>query len=77
MNTIDKHQIENLLNGVHKNPHSILGIHEEGEKLRIRVYNPNSKSVKAKDLDTNKEYQLARVDERGLFECTVDDKGSL
>lgn len=74
MNTIDKHQIENLLNGVHKNPHSILGIHEEGEKLRIRVYNPNSKSVKAKDLDTNKEYQLARVDERGLFECTVDDK---
>lgn len=74
MNTTDNFQIENLLNGTHKNPHSILGAHVEEGEVKIRVYNPNSKSVKAREIGNNKEYSLSLVDERGLFECTIAEK---
>ena len=34
MNTIDKFEIKNLLNGTNKDPHSILGIHIEEDKVK-------------------------------------------
>lgn len=77
MNTVDKFEIKNLLNGTNKDPHSILGIHIEEDKVKIRVYNPNSKSVNARDLTTGKEYPLNLVDTRGLFEGIIDDKNDL
>lgn len=73
----EKSQIEKLINGYHKNPHSILGMHLNDEKIIIRVFNPSSKSVAVKEIQTQATYQMDLIDERGFFECIISDKKEL
>lgn len=76
MDIMDRSQIEELINGKHKNPHSILGMHLEQEKLMVRVFNPTSKSIVVRDIYDQKNHEMDKIDERGLFQCIIPGKNN-
>ncbi len=71
-------ELYNLLNVESKTPKNILGIHDIKEKNStkkvIRVYNPNAKSVKAINCETNDEYLLKETEYEGFFEAIISSK---
>ena len=62
---------EDLMSGLSKDPHAILGMHYYGDVLVIRVYNPRSRMVVIRDIHTLECFNTDMIDERGLFECKL------
>ncbi|NMA66655.1 MAG: 1,4-alpha-glucan branching enzyme, partial [Clostridiaceae bacterium] len=69
-----KISIEELLNNCSKNPHSILGMHVEKDTVIVRALNPHSKNIDVRDVHTSKTYSMKIIDERGLFECRIENR---
>lgn len=69
--TLPAEVIETITNGTHGDPFSVLGLHhaeiEGNEKLLLRVYRPDAKSVAVK-IGKGKPTDLERTDPDGLFE---------
>jgi len=72
--TLSKEIIASVSNGTHGDPFSVLGLHsikEKGkEKLVIRAFRPEAKSVSA-NIGTSKPLVLDKVSDKGLFEKIV------
>ncbi len=64
----DPAELKRLLNGVHHNPHSILGAHEYGDHTVIRAFRPHA--VEVVTLVGDDRYQLQHI-ESGLFAVAV------
>ncbi|CAN5584089.1 1,4-alpha-glucan branching protein GlgB [soil metagenome] len=64
----DPSDLHRLIDGVHHNPHSILGAHEYGDHTVIRAFRPNALDVVA--LIGDDRYPLQHVDS-GLFAVAV------
>jgi 1,4-alpha-glucan branching enzyme len=63
--------IDALLNGVHADPFSLLGVHEGPQGVFARAVLPGAEEAEAFGLSGKKLGKLKRVDERGLFEGQV------
>jgi len=74
MASLNQATIDELMEGRSKNPHAILGMHMVDGHVVVRVFNPRSKSVVVKDIQTNKSYNMELVDKRGLFECHIPER---
>lgn len=74
-------QIYQILYYEHKDPFTVLGIHEieEGGKkfISIRAFYPGIKDIMVIDLSENKEYYMNRVHADGFFELVFLEKSSV
>ena len=61
-------RIKDLINGNSKNPHALLGMHTENNKIVVRAYNVHSESIVVRDIHTGKTYEMNRIIDEGLFE---------
>lgn len=68
-------RIEELISGNCKNPHDILGMHKEKDKIVVRVFNAHSNNVVLKDIHTGETYQMDLIHEKGLFEIIISNGG--
>lgn len=68
MLTLDHSLADELMNGICKDPHKILGMHSDEDSLAVRVYNPHSQSITIRDIQTQETFPMTLMDERGLFE---------
>ncbi len=64
--------IEALLAGTHADPFSLLGVHDGPQGVFARAILPEAETVSAFGLDGAPLGQLARIDDRGLFEGRID-----
>lgn len=69
--------LELILEGNHKNPHDILGMHKEDNAIFVRVFNPHSHMVHVIDLHSHQSYLMEKVDDRGLFILVLTEAETL
>jgi len=70
-------RFESLIKGSEKNPHAVLGMHAENGRVIVRVFNPHSKSIVVKDIDSSAVYQMVQIDSAGLFELVIPERSDL
>jgi 1,4-alpha-glucan branching enzyme len=62
--------LERLMELRHSDPHSILGAHPSPDGIIVRAFRPDAKQVSV-IADPTHSWQMARVDDRGLFEVLI------
>ncbi|MGI6123592.1 MAG: 1,4-alpha-glucan branching protein GlgB [Acetivibrionales bacterium] len=67
-------RIEELISGNSKNPHELLGMHKEEDKIVVRVFNARSQKIAVKDIHTDETFQMKLINEKGLFECVISNR---
>jgi len=71
------YRFEALLRGTEKNPHAVLGMHDENGRIVVRVFNPHSRSIAVKDIESSAIYQMEQIDSAGLFELVIPDRDKI
>lgn len=67
-------EVDALVQGIHNNPHHILGMHECIDDLYINTYLPGAKVVNAIEVSTKKKYTLVSERVPGFFSVVIKDK---
>ena len=67
-------EVDALVQGIHNNPHHILGMHECIDDLYINAYLPGAKVVNAIEVSTRKKYTLVPERVPGFFSVVIKDK---
>ena len=67
-------EVDALVQGIHNNPHHILGMHECIDDLYINAYLPGAKVVNAIEVSTRKKYTLVSERVPGFFSVVIKDK---
>ena len=67
-------EVDALVQGIHNNPHHILGMHECIDDLYINAYLPGAKVVNAIEVSTKKKYALVSERVPGFFSVVIKDK---
>ena len=67
-------EVDALVQGIHNNPHHILGMHECIDDLYINAYLPEAKVVNAIEVSTKKKYTLVSERVPGFFSVVIKDK---
>ena len=67
-------EVDALVQGIHNNPHLILGMHECIDDLYINAYLPGAKVVNAIEVSTRKKYTLVSERVPGFFSVVIKDK---
>ena len=67
-------EVDALVQGIHNNPHHILGMHEGIDDLYINAYLPGAKVVNAIEVSTRKKYTLVSERVPGFFSVVIKDK---
>ena len=67
-------EVDALVQGIHNNPHHILGMHECIDDLYINAYLPGAKVVNAIEVSTKKKYTLVSERVPGFFSVVIKDK---
>ena len=67
-------EVDALAQGIHNNPHHILGMHECIDDLYINAYLPGAKVVNAIEVSTKKKYTLVSERVPGFFSVVIKDK---
>lgn len=63
-------QIERFSSGTHHDPHSILGLHREGDRTVLRALHPGASEITA--LINGERHPMERVNATAVFEADVD-----
>ncbi|VAX15142.1 1,4-alpha-glucan (glycogen) branching enzyme, GH-13-type, partial [hydrothermal vent metagenome] len=67
-----KSEIKRIINADHRDPFSVLGIHETDAGVAIRCFNPESAEVAVIDIyDRKARYQMKKTDPAGFFEVVI------
>ncbi len=70
--TIHPGNIDSLLAGDHADPFSILGMHQSGDRLSVRVFRPDAKAVVVQDAHNSKRrFEAKRMHDGGFFEALL------
>ena len=78
--TANINEVFSIINGEHRDPYSILGIHridtgnEAGKTFAVRAFFPNAQGVSVIDLGSGSIYKMEKLDEGGFFEVVVEGK---
>lgn len=71
-------EIYRVINGEHKDPFSVLGMHvitsEKKKCVTVRAYLPYAKNCYLIDLDKNEKYEMDLIDDAGFFEIIFKDR---
>ena len=71
--TLSARDIDRFLNLRHSDPHSLLGMHSQGEGVQVRVFRPDASTVSIL-LDGGEERPLSQSHPSGIFEIFLSDK---
>lgn len=72
--TIHPGNIESLLNAHHGDPFAVLGMHQAGENLTVRVFRPDAANVTITDIHNPKrKFQASQVHPAGFFEALLPE----
>ncbi len=71
--TISRKTVQKILNGLHSNPFTVLGMHEtitpdKKKMLVVRAFLPDVQHVSVYDMKQKKRYPMTRLHEDGVFE---------
>jgi 1,4-alpha-glucan branching enzyme len=66
-------QFQEIVNGLHGDPHHVLGAHVDGPDAVVRAFRPSARAAKVL-LTDGTSVGMARVHEGGIFEATVPAK---
>ena len=66
--------IDLTIRGLNKDPHTVLGMHAEDDRVIVRVFNPHSRSVVVKNLHNGRLYPMERIDDRGFYQLAADTR---
>src|SRR3954463_142363 len=69
-------ELDQLVNGRHADPHSLLGAHPRNGGVVVRAFRPSAEGVTVKPLDGSAAVDATLVHPAGLFEAEVP-KGEL
>ncbi len=71
--TIDEGAINAIVSACHGDPFSILGMHQAGEHLTVRVFRPDAKSLIIRKIDGEvQEWAAIKVHAEGFFEALLE-----
>ncbi|HUQ88875.1 MAG TPA: hypothetical protein VM096_15065, partial [Vicinamibacterales bacterium] len=71
--TIARADIDAIVRGEHSNPFAVLGPHEAGTSLTIRVFRPNVRGVELVIGESEKTRPFTRVHVDGFYEIVIAD----
>lgn len=70
--TIDEGNLHALLRAEHGDPFAILGMHQAGDQIVVRVFRPDASTVTVENLATGERHAAERVHGEGFFEAFLD-----
>jgi len=73
---VNKEDIRRIIEGVHPDPFSVLGIHRTGERknVEIRAFLPEAGEAWIIDIKTGEEYAMEKVDKSGFYFVGIHGK---
>ena len=79
VSTVSIFEMNLIINCEHKDPHTILGMHEvfhdDREVVAVRAFLPGAKELSVIDKnDQEKVYKAERIHDDGFFEAVIDDR---
>src|SRR3954470_11987743 len=73
--TVEQGAIDAIVGAYHGDPFALLGMHEVGDQLVVRVFRPDARAVTVLDRnDGSREYPGVPVHGDGFFEAVLDDR---
>jgi 1,4-alpha-glucan branching enzyme len=71
--TIDDGALHAILEARHGDPFAILGMHQSGEQLVVRIFRPDARAVTVRNLeDPRKTWSAQRIHADGFFQATLE-----
>src|SRR6187397_2761888 len=71
--TLDDGALHAILEARHGDPFAVLGMHQAGEQLVVRVFRPDARAVTVRSVDApGKEWAARRLHAEGLFEAVLE-----
>ena len=71
--TVDDHTLTALLAASHGDPFALLGMHQAGDHLVVRIFRPDVQAVTVRRIDgVPGEWQAVRIDADGFFEAVLE-----
>ena len=75
--TIDEGNLHSLLGAYHGDPFSVLGMHQAGNQLVVRVFRPDAREVTVQDACLPERcFPAVRIHEAGVFEALIPGDGA-
>ena len=75
--TIDEGNLHSLLGAYHGDPFSVLGMHQAGDQLVVRVFRPDACEVTVEDVCApERQFPAQRIHEAGVFEALIPGDGT-
>src|SRR5437879_3976667 len=72
--TIHSNDINALLGAYHWDPFAVLGMHQSGDRLVVRVFRPDARAVTVQDArDPSRRFDAMRVHQDGVFEAVLPE----
>ncbi len=72
--TIDHGAIDAIVGAYHGDPFGVLGMHEVGEQLVVRVFRPDARAVTVVECGGPGEFPAVPINGDGFFEALLDDR---
>jgi len=70
--TLDEGTVAAIVGAYHGDPFSVLGEHQVGDRLVVRVFRPDARAVTVRDESTGATYPALQIHSDGFFEATLE-----
>jgi 1,4-alpha-glucan branching enzyme len=71
--TLDEGTVAAIVGAYHGDPFSVLGQHQAGDRLVVRIFRPDARAVTVRDEATDATYPALQIHSDGFFEATLED----
>ena len=72
--TVDSGAIDAIVGAYHGDPFAVLGMHQAGEHLAVRVFRPDARAVTVRGERRDGSYPALQVHADGFFEAVLEDR---
>src|SRR4051794_36138027 len=73
--TVEQGAIDAIIGAYHGDPFALLGMHEVGDQLVVRIFRPDARAVTVVDRnDKSRFYPSIPINSDGFFEAVLDDR---
>ncbi len=70
--TVDEGAVEAIVGAYHGDPFAILGQHQAGDQIVVRVFRPDARTVTIRDESTGATYPALQIHPAGFFEAVIE-----
>src|SRR6185436_2716342 len=70
--TLDEGTINAIVGAYHGDPFAVLGMHQAGEQLVVRVFRPDARAVVVRNETSGATYPALRIHPDGFFEAVLE-----